>query len=108
MSHSPAVVVGSLRTCRPRVILWHHAVTFLLLQIPLKHPSLGVYTCYVSETNVGHQQHLSFAAPWHGVFGKISTGTAASCACRLPACTAAAELSPAIPSPPQFLSCRMG
>lgn len=34
--------------CRPRVILWHHAVTFLLLQIPLKHPSLGVYTCYVS------------------------------------------------------------
>ncbi|PRW45451.1 GTP-binding chloroplastic [Chlorella sorokiniana] len=31
---------------RPRVILWHHAVTFLLLQIPLKHPSLGVYTCY--------------------------------------------------------------
>lgn len=30
---------------RPRVILWHHAVTFLLLQIPLKHPQLGRYTC---------------------------------------------------------------
>lgn len=30
---------------RPRVIIWHHAVTFLLLQIPLRHPQLGRYTC---------------------------------------------------------------
>lgn len=32
---------------RPRVIIWHHAVTFLLLQIPLRHPQLGRYTCMV-------------------------------------------------------------
>lgn len=31
------------------MILWHHAVTFLLLQIPLKHPQLGRYTCMDGE-----------------------------------------------------------
>lgn len=31
---------------KPRVILYHHAITFLLLQIPLKHPQLGQYTCW--------------------------------------------------------------
>ena len=44
----PQTMPTLLSKCRPRIILWHHAVTFLLLQIPLKHPSLGVYTCYVS------------------------------------------------------------
>lgn len=39
--------------CRPRIILWHHAVTFLLLQIPLKHPQLGRYTCMVRPGGVG-------------------------------------------------------
>jgi hypothetical protein len=32
---------------QPRIILWHHAITFLLLQIPLHHPQLGRYTCMV-------------------------------------------------------------
>ncbi|PSC73950.1 GTP-binding chloroplastic [Micractinium conductrix] len=30
---------------KPRIILWHHFITFLLLQLPLRHPQLGLYTC---------------------------------------------------------------
>jgi hypothetical protein len=30
----------------PSVILFHHAVAFVLLLFPLRHPQLGTYTCW--------------------------------------------------------------
>jgi hypothetical protein len=56
---------------RPRVIIWHHAVTFLLLQIPLRHPQLGRYTCMVRAAGCQPRGKHAAAAGFGSRNGKL-------------------------------------
>ena len=79
---------------QPRIILVHHAITFLLLQIPLKHPQLGRYTCMVRGA-----EHLRIWGGWQGRARRVAqrrqcSAMAASCAPPQPAHAGGTHPSP--------------
>ena len=63
---------------QPRIILWHHAITFLLLQIPLHHPQLGRYTCMVRSTEGRAGRRAGGQAGGWFVYRASTAATAAS------------------------------